>query len=164
MVLVLILALVLLLGACVLFPVLRYSAYTDKTPALRLSKPSIIGHRGAGGFAPENTLRGLREGMEYADVLEIDVHPSRDGQVVVMHDRSEDRTTNGKGEIIELAWDFIRTLDAGTWFGTAYAGEPVVNEPEDLRKVLNLGVDAVITGYRTDFTQRCMQCLKKSLL
>ncbi|MEQ8417872.1 MAG: glycerophosphodiester phosphodiesterase family protein [Imperialibacter sp.] len=84
----------------------------------------IVGHRGAAGHAPENTMASFRKAIELgADVIELDVHRSKDGHLVVMHDATVDRTTNGSGAISDMTYDEIRALDAGGWFGEAFKGE-----------------------------------------
>lgn len=76
---------------------------------------SLIGHRGGGGWRePENTLRAFRMGVARgATAIEIDVHQTRDGHLVVCHDPTVDRTTNGTGRIADLTLAEIRALDAG---------------------------------------------------
>ena len=60
----------------------------------------ILGHRGASGYAPENTLEAFRLAMDMgADGFELDVHLSKDGELIVMHDETVDRTTDGHGQI-----------------------------------------------------------------
>lgn len=85
-----------------------------------------IAHRGASGSAPENTSEAfelaLRQGM---DALEVDVHLTADDHVVVMHDASVDRTTDGAGEIRSMPLAAIRRLDAGRWFGEQWRGARV---------------------------------------
>lgn len=73
----------------------------------------IIGHRGARGTDPENTLRAVRAGMACADYVEVDVRLSHDGIPVVMHDLLLDRTTNGTGPVHEYTLDELKALDAG---------------------------------------------------
>jgi len=73
----------------------------------------IIGHRGAKGEEPENTLRAVRAGMACADSIEVDVRLSRDGVPVVIHDPLLDRTTNGTGPVNEYTKETLQTLDAG---------------------------------------------------
>jgi len=74
----------------------------------------IIGHRGAGAIEPENTLRSLAKGLECgADLLEIDVRRSADGCLVVIHDRTLERTTNGKGLVKDYMLKELKGLDAG---------------------------------------------------
>jgi len=74
----------------------------------------VIGHRGAAGLEPENTLRSVRRAIELGvDRVEIDVRVSRDGGLVIMHDETVDRTTNGHGYVSELTLNELRSLDAG---------------------------------------------------
>src|SRR5215471_14850334 len=88
-------------------------------------RPYAVGHRGAMGHAPENTLASFRKGFELgAPLLELDVHLSADGHLVVIHDETVDRTTNGSGRVGDLSAADIRRLDAGSWFGSEFAGEP----------------------------------------
>lgn len=73
-----------------------------------------IGHRGACGYEPENTLRSFQKAIELGvDVVECDAHLSKDGRVVIMHDDTVDRTTNGSGRIDQLTYGEITELDAG---------------------------------------------------
>lgn len=73
-----------------------------------------IGHRGAAGLAPENTLMAIEAGIAAdADFVELDVQRTNDGQFVIMHDKRVDRTTNGSGRVTEMNVDQLRCLDAG---------------------------------------------------
>ncbi len=88
--------------------------------------PAIVAHRGASAYAPENTLASFREAWERgARIVECDVHLSADGEVVVMHDPSVDRTTDGSGAVRDLSLAEIAKLDAGSSFDRRYVGEPV---------------------------------------
>ena len=81
----------------------------------------IIAHRGSAGTHPENTLPAFMEAVRSgADGIELDVHLTADQQLVVIHDESVDRTTNGKGLIRELTLEEIKKLDAGSWFDKKY--------------------------------------------
>ena len=86
----------------------------------------ILGHRGASGYAPENTIAafglGIRQGCHG---FEFDVQLSRDGEPVVHHDWSVERTTGGTGDIRDLTFREIRSLDAGKWFSPEYRGEKI---------------------------------------
>jgi glycerophosphoryl diester phosphodiesterase len=74
----------------------------------------VIGHRGCGVGPLENTLRAMREGLAAgADGVEFDVHASRDGEVVVIHDYTVERTTNGAGLVAQLNLTQLKRLDAG---------------------------------------------------
>lgn len=98
------------------------------------SQALIIGHRGAMGYAPENTLASFEEAIRRgADLIELDVQLSADGEVVVMHDTTVDRTTDGEGPVRDLPWRKIKTMDAGVWFGPDFTGQFVPS----LREVLS---------------------------
>ena len=87
------------------------------------SKVLNFGHRGASGDAPENTIPSFQKAMELgADGIELDVMFSRDRELVVIHDYSVDRTTDGIGEVKNLTMDELRQLDAGAWFSADYSG------------------------------------------
>lgn len=87
---------------------------------------TVLGHRGAKGHAPENTLPSFYKAIELgATMFELDIHLSRDGELVVMHDKTVDRTTNGAGKVADLTWDEIKRLDAGSWYGEEFAGTRV---------------------------------------
>lgn len=76
--------------------------------------------------APENTLAAFRRALEDgADGVELDVHLTADGHLVVIHDHKLDRTTNATGRIHEMSLGIIRQADAGAWFSSAFAGEQV---------------------------------------
>lgn len=95
--------------------------------------PLVIAHRGASGSAPENTLAAFRRAAELgADMIELDVQLTRDGEVVVIHDATLERTTNGSGPVRERTLAELRRLDAGGWFATGFRGERVPT----LREVL----------------------------
>lgn len=77
----------------------------------------IIGHRGARGVAPENTIPAIRHGVEVgSEAIEVDLHCTRDGHLVVIHDATLDRTTDGTGPVDEYTLDELRRLDAGYRF------------------------------------------------
>jgi glycerophosphoryl diester phosphodiesterase len=79
--------------------------------------PVNLAHRGASALAPENTIEAFRVAVEAgAGGLELDVHMTRDGHIVVIHDATVDRTTNGSGAISEMTLDELRRLDAGHTF------------------------------------------------
>ena len=77
----------------------------------------IIAHRGSKGTHPENTCIAFREAVRVgAEGIELDVHLSKDGYLIVMHDETVDRTTDGHGEIQQLTLNELKQLDAGSWF------------------------------------------------
>jgi glycerophosphoryl diester phosphodiesterase len=99
------------------------------------NRPLIIGHRGAAGEAPENTLASFALALEQgAEGIELDVHLSKDGRIVVCHDPTLDRTTTGHGLIHEMNYEDIRQYDAGSRFSEWFAGEkvPLLDDVFDL--------------------------------
>ena len=87
---------------------------------------SIIAHRGASKHAPQNTLSAFEKAIEMdADMIELDVHLSKDGEIVVMHDADVDSTTDGSGKLSEMSLEEIKRLDTGSPFGEEFAGETV---------------------------------------
>ena len=86
-------------------------------PLLDRGQRPIIGHRGNAAHAPENTLESFRQGLEAgAECVELDVHLSRDGVAVVIHDPTLDRTTDATGAVTSLSIEQIRRADAGARF------------------------------------------------
>jgi len=86
----------------------------------------IVCHRGASLMAPENTFASLEKAIELgAEYVELDVRPSKDGVLYVMHDSTLDRTTNGRGRIADLLSKDIDALDAGFWFSAEFEGQRV---------------------------------------
>jgi len=98
---------------------------------------SLQAHRGAAGLAPENTLAAFRMAIELgADATEMDLQLTKDGVVVIIHDDTVDRTTDGRGRIGDLTLADIKRLDAGAKFGATFRGEriPTLRELIDLVK------------------------------
>ncbi len=88
--------------------------------------PTHIAHRGAGKLAPENTLAAIRLGASHAySMFEFDVKLSGDGVLLLMHDATLERTTDGCGRVAGHSFAQIAQLDAGSWHSAAYAGESV---------------------------------------
>ncbi len=141
------LAMVLMIACAPVTP----AAETEETSAMSDSRPLVIAHRGARSLAPENTLAAARKAYELgADMWELDVAVTADGELVLMHDDTLERTCNATEVFPDRApwqvWDFtleeIRSLDCGSWFNAtdpfdqiragnisqadqeAYAGEP----------------------------------------
>lgn len=78
----------------------------------------VVAHRGFSVEYPENTLLAFREAIELGvDFIEIDVHETKDGTLVVIHDHTLERTTDGRGAVKEKTFEEIQTLDAGKWKG-----------------------------------------------
>ena len=92
-----------------------------------LPQQGICAHRGARNTFPENTIPAFKEALRLGvHMMEFDVWLSKDNHLIIMHDPSVDRTTNGKGLISNLTYDEIKSLDAGSWKAPEFAG---VNVP-----------------------------------
>ena len=105
-----------------------------------LVETQIFAHRGSKSNRPENTLAAFSEAVRVGvDGIELDVHLTKDNQVVVIHDESIDRTTNGTGLIRDMTFEEIRQYSAGSWFDTQYKFEkiPLLSEVLDLLKEMN---------------------------
>ena len=84
----------------------------------------IVAHRGASHDAPENTLAAHRLALaQGADCVETDVHLTGDGRLIVIHDKTTERTTGVAGRVAEMTQDALRALDAGRWKGEKFVGE-----------------------------------------
>lgn len=111
----------------------------------KLDLPQIIGHRGACAYAPENTLASIRNAAaQGARWVEFDVRLTREGSLVLMHDEDVKRTTNGNGRVVDLTLAELGALDAGAWFGAAFAGERVPTLAETIALLAALGLGANI--------------------
>ncbi len=110
------------------WPVLLLLGVASLTNA---AQPVVIAHRGASYDAPENTLASTRLGWaQGADAVETDVRLTKDGKIIVLHDKNTKRTTGRDAEIAQLTFDEARALDAGTWRHPDYAAErlPMLEE------------------------------------
>ena len=116
--------------------------------------PLIVAHRGDLSRAPENTLPAFQRARELgADGVELDVRLTRDGRLVVFHDRNLDRTSNGTGPVNHCTLADIRSLDVGSWFAPEFNGEtaPTLDEvfeslPRDY--LINVEMKVVVTGMK----------------
>ncbi len=97
----------------------------------------VWAHRGASGYYPENTISSFEGAIKQnADGIELDVHLSKDGYLIVCHDETLNRTTNGKGFIKQYDLYELKQLDAGSWYDKKFKGEkiPLLEEVIDLIK------------------------------
>lgn len=111
--------LLMVLVVVVLFVIYRLLTIQPRPPQpyLQSDRPLVLAHRGGAALAPENTLVAFQNAVNLgADALELDVHTTADGAVVVIHDDTVDRTTDGKGAVHDLTLAELRQLDAGYHF------------------------------------------------
>jgi len=119
----------------------------------QLPRPTIFAHRGASVHAPENTLSAFQLGLQQgADAIELDAKLSADGVVVVIHDATVDRTTDGNGAVKKLSLEAIKELDAGSFFDHAFHGEriPTLGEVfEAIGKLTFINIE--LTNYTSPY-------------
>lgn len=95
------------------------------TTEMFATAPPVIGHRGARGLAPENTLAAFAVAAELGVPFELDTMRCASGEAVVIHDETLERTTSGQGAVAEASLAALRDLDAGVHFGADFEGEPL---------------------------------------
>lgn len=121
-----------------------------------------IAHRGASGHAPENTIAAFRMAVEMgAEMIEFDLHETKDGHFVVIHDETLKRTTGDRRGVEEVTLEELKSLDAGSWFGRKYAGEkvPTLSEVcEHLPSDIPLNIE--IKGVREGSEGRLLSLIK----
>jgi len=105
--------------------------------------PRVIGHRGAAGHAPENTLASIRTAARFGvRWVEFDVHLSSDGIPILIHDDTLDRTTDGEGPVDRQTAASLKSLDAGRWYDENFAGERIPTLEGTMRALATLGLGA----------------------
>jgi glycerophosphoryl diester phosphodiesterase len=109
---------------------------------MSLKLPKIIGHRGACGYAPENTLESIQTAAEMGlKWVEFDVKLTQDQVPILMHDDILDRTTNGSGAVALTSYEDIRQMEAGSWFADSFSGIkiPTLEEAVNILLELDMG-------------------------
>ena len=104
----------------------------------------VIGHRGDGVNSPENTLAAFKAIRGVATIAELDVHETKDGVLVLMHDATVDRTTDGTGLVSEMTVEELKLLDAGSWRGAQFAGERIPTLREAVEDLVANGITPLI--------------------
>lgn len=123
-----------------------FAKYTPDRP-----RPMIVAHRGASGQAPENTIASFSLALQQgAHAVEFDVQQSADRRVVVMHDEALERTTNGKGMIMEKDYRELRELDAGSWYSSEFNGERIPTLEDALDTITKGGYALVEIKHGSD--------------
>lgn len=127
----------------------------------------VIAHRGASGEAPENTMAAFERAIEMkVDLIELDIHFSKDGEIMVIHDETVDRTTDGRGAIAEMTRNEVQALDAGSWFSPRFEGERVPTLSEVIELVKPTPVNLLIEikqgrGLPHGFEKRLIQAIQE---
>jgi glycerophosphoryl diester phosphodiesterase len=129
--------------------------------------PLIVGHRGSSALAPENTLASFRQSIvDNADAVELDVRLTKDDEVVVIHDGSLARTTDGRGNAGKKSLAELKKLDAGSWFNREHAAEKIPTLKEVLALLRGkMGIDIEIKSEphrmgNNEIVDRCCEIVK----
>ena len=104
----------------------------------------VEAHRGNSSAAPENTIASIQAAVGSANLTEMDVRVTKDGQLVLMHDGNLNRTTNGRGALRRKTLAELQTLDAGSWFSSEYAGEAIPTLEQSINAALTVGIEPLI--------------------
>lgn len=111
------------------------SAITGKKNIEEGRELITIAHRGASGYAPENTFASFDKALKMkADYIEFDIQRTSDGKLVIIHDPTVDRTTNGRGSVQSMSFSQLKMLDAGTWFSKDYTNQRIPSFQELLNR------------------------------
>ena len=114
----------------------------------------IFAHRGSSGTHPENTMASFIEAIKVgADGIELDVHLTKDNQIIVMHDHTINRTTNGNGRIKDYTYQELQQFEAGSWYRDEFRGEriPTLSEVLQLIQCTNLLVNIELKNDVVDY-------------
>jgi glycerophosphoryl diester phosphodiesterase len=133
---------------------------------LRPGRPLLLAHRGHITTLPEQTMLAFREAIRLgAEMIEADVHRTRDGRLVMLHDDTLDRTTNGSGPVAARTWPELAVLDAGSWFGEAFRDEriPSLDQLLDLAADTGTGLCLEAKGATHDETVAIAQAVASTI-
>ena len=129
--------------------------------------PSLIAHRGASEYAPENTTAALSMAKRlFAKWVECDVTLSADGIAIIFHDSSLERTTNGSGLVSQTTYNTLATLDAGSWFDPEFSSAriPTLREYVELASTLSMGINIELKptpGWEMTLAQTVVKTLQQ---
>lgn len=130
-----------------------------------LRKVINCAHRGASGHAPENTLAAIRMALAMgAHMSEIDVQQTADDRLVLLHDDELGRTTNGTGFLWQKTYDEVKKLDAGSWFGAKFSGEPLPTLEEVIAAVrgkIKLNIEIKLHGHERNVAQLVVDTIRR---
>ncbi|MGE5258214.1 MAG: glycerophosphodiester phosphodiesterase, partial [Hyphomicrobiales bacterium] len=127
----------------------------------RFPRPLLIGHRGYPARFPENTLASFQGAMQAGcDMIELDVTLTRDRKVVVIHDDTLNRTTNGNGAVSKHTLAEIKQLDAGSWFDPQFSAERVPEIDELIQLTANrclLNIEIKTSAFEADYPEDAIE-------
>lgn len=121
------------------------------SPEHEMKFPIVIAHRGLDETYPENTVLAFKAALEKGMAIEIDVRGTSDDELIVLHDDTVDRTTDGSGAVANMTLVEVKALDAGSWWGEEFAGEriPTLDETFDAVKQYGTADTTLILEMKT---------------
>lgn len=128
-------------------------------------KTLITAHRGASGLAPENTIAAMLKAIEFeSDFSELDVQETREGEIILLHDDDLARTTNDSGAIWEKTLADLQDVDAGSWMGAEFAGEPVPllkSVIDTVRGKMKLNIELKVNPHAQKLAERVVKIVEE---
>jgi glycerophosphoryl diester phosphodiesterase len=131
--------------------------------------PPVIGHRGACGYRPENTMSSFIKAQQLGiKWVEFDVRLSACHEAILLHDHTLDRTSNGRGYVEKHPYHYLQTLDAGSWFGAEFKNERILRLNEVLSYLASQGMAANIEikpypGHEVEIVQKVLNIVEPYL-
>ena len=129
------------------------------------NRPQIVAHRSGAAYAPENTLAALEHAIDMKiDMVEIDVQQLKDGELIILHDDSFNRTTGVNKKVWEVVYDEVKHYDAGSWFSPRFTGEPVPTLEEFLKRARNhikVMIELKSTGHEKNLVEGVVSLIDK---
>ena len=124
----------------------------------------VIGHRGIAAFYPENTLISFEKAIEAGvDAIEFDVHTTSDGQMVITHDHTVERCSNGSGRVHDFTFEEIRKLDFGAWKGPEFAGARIPTLDETLDAIFSKRPDMYLLIELKEDNEHCARMVLETM-
>src|SRR5262245_43372391 len=149
-------SIVVFAGAVICFPGPAQAGVSDqgsREAQISDRKPYVVAHRGGRKWAPENTMAAFKKAIDAGVYgIELDIHRSKSGELMVIHDETVNRTTNGTGLIKDMTFAELQKLDAGSWFAPSFKDErvPLLSEVLALingKCVLNVEIKNIPVAY-----------------
>ncbi|MEN8248061.1 MAG: glycerophosphodiester phosphodiesterase family protein [Bacteroidota bacterium] len=126
----------------------------------------VVAHRGASGYAPENTLSAMKKAIEMnADMSELDVQETADGRIILLHDKTLLKTAGIEKNIWELNYEDLEGIEVGEWFSEEYKGEPIptLKEVIDLvRGKMKLNIELKANGHEIMLAERTLKIVEEN--
>jgi glycerophosphoryl diester phosphodiesterase len=149
---------ILLLSLILAATLIQFGCFGEKVKLI------TVAHRGASGTAPENTLASFRQAIQMgANFTELDVQLSKDGYVVLLHDSTLDRTTDGTGPVRNYTLAELKKLDAGSSFAPEFAGEPLPTLDEVIRLVrgkMKVDIEIKVTRFDSILVKKVVEIVR----